>query len=134
VRTLVTGANGQLGQALAEILSERDHEVVFLFRTELDVAAPEAVERAIWPRSPELVVNAAAYTDLDGCETEGACAVDALGPCNLAQFCARSGCELLHIGTNYVFDGEKEGPYEPFDPPRPISSPYGCTKLAGGST
>jgi dTDP-4-dehydrorhamnose reductase len=132
MKILVTGANGQLGQELADILPERGHEATAVARAELDVADPESVENAIEDHAPELVINAAAYTNVDGCEaeTELAYAVNALGPRNLAQACERLGCELLHVSTNYVFDGEDERPYEPFDPPRPISA-YGRTKLAG---
>lgn len=132
MKILITGANGQLGQELAEKLPDGGHEAVALSRGELDVADSEAVGRAIEVHSPQLVVNAAAYTNVDGCETEPelAYSVNALGPRNLAQACERLGCELLHVSTNYVFDGGAQRPYEPFDPPRPISA-YGCTKLAG---
>ena len=129
---LVTGAGGQLGLELAEILPDRGHEVVAFARAELDISDPGAVERVMENHAPELVVNAAAYTNVDGCETETdlAYSVNALGPRNLAQVCERRGCELLHVSTNYVFDGEGDRPYEPFEPPRPISA-YGRTKLAG---
>jgi len=132
LRVLLAGAGGQLGLELAEILPDRGHHVVALDRKGLDVADPEAVESSIEEHAPELVVNAAAYTDVDGCEEnlDLAYAVNALGPRNLAQACARRGCGLLHVSTNYVFDGEDERPYEPFDPPDPISA-YGRTKLAG---
>ena len=132
MRTLVTGSEGQLGRELAGILPERGHEAVALSRGELDVADFEAVEESIEAHSPDLVVNAAAYTNVDGCETEPglAYAVNALGPRNLAQACGRQGCELLHVSTNYVFDGRSDRPYEPFDRPNPISA-YGRTKLAG---
>ena len=132
MRVLVTGAGGQLGQELGELLPSRGHETVALSGAELDVADPEAVEEVLEAHSPDLVANAAAYTNVDGCETEGdlAYAVNALGPRNLAQACERLGCELLHVSTNYVFDGEEGRPYEPFDAPRPISA-YGRTKLAG---
>ena len=132
MRVLLTGAGGQLGLELAEILPRRDHEVVALDRQRLDVADPGAVESAIDEHSPEIVVNAAAYTNVDGCEeaTDLAYSVNALGPRNLAQACERRGCELLHVSTNYVFDGRDGKPYEPFDVPNPISA-YGRTKLAG---
>jgi dTDP-4-dehydrorhamnose reductase len=132
VKILITGSRGQLGQELVETLPERGHEVVALSRSELDVADREAVQRSIEAYSPELVINAAAYTNVDGCETETDLAylVNALGPRNLAQACERRGCQLLHVSTNYVFDGESDRPYEPFDPPNPISA-YGRTKLAG---
>jgi dTDP-4-dehydrorhamnose reductase len=132
VRVLVTGAGGQLGIELCRLLPERGHEVTAFSRTELDVTDAEAVERTVERRAPDLVVNAAAYTDVDGCEEEVelSYAVNALGPRNLAVCCERVGCELLHVSTNYVFDGESERPYEPFDLPRPISA-YGRGKLAG---
>lgn len=132
MKVLVTGANGQLGQELAEIFPAAGYEVAAVARGELDVTDPESVQDAIEHHAPELVINAAAYTNVDGCESETglAYAVNALGPRNLAQSCGRFGCDLLHVSTNYVFDGEEERPYEPFDPPRPISA-YGRTKLAG---
>jgi dTDP-4-dehydrorhamnose reductase len=132
VRVLVTGAGGQLGLELAEVLPGRGHETVALSRAELDIADPDAVEDAVKGYSPDLVVNAAAYTNVDACETETdlAYSVNALGPRNLAQTCEGLGCELLHVSTNYVFDGEADRPYEPFDLPNPISA-YGRTKLAG---
>jgi dTDP-4-dehydrorhamnose reductase len=132
MRVLVTGAGGQLGLELAEILPDRGHEVAALARRELDIVDPASVERALEEHAPQLVVNAAAYTNVDGCESETdlAYSVNALGPRNLAQACEERGCELLHVSTNYVFDGEGERPYEPFETPRPISA-YGRTKLAG---
>lgn len=132
MRIVVTGAGGQLGLELKEILPARGHEVVALTRKDLDVADAQSVERALAEHSPELVVNAAAFANVDGCETEVDMAnqVNALGPRNLAAYCERTGCELLHVSTNYVFDGESAEPYRPFDPPRPISV-YGYTKLAG---
>jgi dTDP-4-dehydrorhamnose reductase len=132
VRVLVTGAGGQLGLELAEILPGRGHETVALSRAELDVADPDAVDEMVGTHRSDLVVNAGAYTNVDGCETETdlAYAVNALGPRNLAQICERLGCDLLHVSTNYVFDGEADRPYEPFDLPNPISA-YGRTKLAG---
>ena len=132
MKIIVTGSRGQLGQELAEVLPERGHEAVVFPHSELDVADAEATRRAVEAHSPELVINAAAYTKVDGCETEIelAYSVNALGPRNLAQACQRQGCELLHVSTNYVFDGKDGRPYEPFDPPNPISA-YGRTKLAG---
>ena len=132
MKILVTGAGGQLGQELVEVLPERGHETISFTRAGLDVADAGAAEAAVERHAPELVINAAAYTNVDGCEdqTDLAYAVNAVGPRNLAQSCEKLGCELLHVSTNYVFDGEDERPYEPFDPPRPISA-YGRTKLAG---
>ena len=131
-KVLVSGSGGQLGLELTELLPRRGHEVVALPRRELDVADFGALRLAFEEHSPEVVVNAAAYTNVDGCEKEKglACRVNALGPRNLAQLCEERGCDLLHVSTNYVFDGESKRPYEPFDTPNPISV-YGRTKLAG---
>lgn len=132
MKILVTGSGGQLGQELAGILPKRAHVTVGLSRKELDIADFDSVDGALDEHSPDLVINAAAYTNVDGCETETetAYSVNALGPRNLAQSCERRGVELLHVSTNYVFDGERNRPYEPFDPPNPRSV-YGRTKLAG---
>lgn len=132
MKILVTGAKGQLGLELSGILPERGHEVVSFSRGELDVTDLEAVDDVLDQHAPEAVINASAYTNVDGCETdvETAYLVNALGPCNLAQACERRGVELLHVSTNYVFDGKLDRPYEPFDTPKPISV-YGQTKLAG---
>lgn len=132
MKILVTGSQGQLGRELAAMLPERGHKVAAFSHQELDIADPEAVEKALDVHAPDIVVNAAAYTNVDGCETETELAyrVNALGPRNLAQLCECQGSELLHVSTNYVFDGSSERPYEPFDLPNPISA-YGRTKLAG---
>src|SRR5215210_4413168 len=131
-KVLVSGSGGQLGHELAELLPRRGHEVVALSKGELDVADFGGVRLALKEHAPDVVVNAAAYTNVDGCETEAdlAYGVNALGPRNLAQICEELGCDLLHVSTNYVFDGESRRPYEPFDTPSPISV-YGRTKLAG---
>jgi dTDP-4-dehydrorhamnose reductase len=131
-KILVSGSGGQLGLELTALLPWRGHEVVALSKGELDVADFGAVMLALEEHSPDVVVNAAAYTNVDGCETETdlAYSINALGPRNLAQLCEERGCDLLHVSTNYVFDGESERPYEPFDTPNPISA-YGRTKLAG---
>ena len=131
-KILVTGSGGQLGLELAELLPRRGHEVVAHSKGELDVADFGAVRLALDEHAPDVVVNAAAYTNVDGCETKTDLAyrVNAQGPRNLAQLCEERGCDLLHVSTNYVFDGDSERPYEPFDTPNPISA-YGRTKFAG---
>ena len=132
MRILITGATGQLGLALQELLPQQGHEAAALGRKELDISDASAVAQTLDDHSPDLVINAAAYTNVDGCETEveAAYRVNSLGPRNLAVNCERLGCELLHVSTNYVFDGEKEAPYEPFDLPSP-QSVYAKTKLDG---
>ena len=132
MKVLLTGANGQLGLELSDVLPKNGHETVALTRGDLDVSDPTAVERAMERHAPNLVINAAAYTNVDACETEPgfAYAMNALGPRNLAQSCEERKTPLLHVSTNYVFDGWSEHPYEPFDPPNPISA-YGRSKLAG---
>ncbi len=132
MKVLVTGSGGQLGQEFVEIMPGLNHDVVGLTRKELDITDRDLVGNALEEHAPDLLINAAAYTNVDGCETETELAygVNALGPRNLAQLCEARGCELLHVSTNYVFDGYDERPYEPLDRPNPISA-YGRTKLAG---
>lgn len=132
MKVIITGSGGQLGQELVETLPGRDYEVLGFTREELDITDSDSVGEALEEHTPDLLINAAAYTNVDGCETETELAykVNALGPRNLAQHCEARGCELLHVSTNYVFDGYDERPYEPFDRPNPISA-YGRTKLAG---
>jgi len=132
VRVLLTGSNGQLGLELAGLLPTRGHDVICLSRAELDITDAGAVDQIVEDHAPEVVVNAAAFTNVDLCETrtEVAYAANALGPRNLARACEKRGASLLHVSTNYVFGGEQERPYEPFDPARPISA-YGRTKRAG---
>ena len=131
-KVLVSGSGGQLGLELAELLPQHGHEVVALSKGELDVADFGAVRLALEEHAPDVVVNAAAYTNVDGCETEVDLAyrVNALGPRNLALICEELGCVLLHVSTNYVFDGESRRPYEPFETPNPVSV-YGRTKFTG---
>jgi len=132
VKILLTGAGGQLGLELSRLLPQRDHEVIPLARTDLDITDSRAVEQTVEQHSPDLVINAAAFTGVDAAETEveAAYAANAVGPRNLAVACERADCELLQVGTNYVFDGKLGRPYEPFDPPNPLGV-YGRTKLAG---
>jgi dTDP-4-dehydrorhamnose reductase len=132
VKIVLAGAEGQLGRELSRLLPARGHETSALSRADLDITDSERVFRVLEQHAPDLMINAAAYTNVDACETETelAYAVNALGPRNLAVGCERSGCNLLHVSTNYVFDGVLRRPYEPFDPPNPINT-YGRTKLAG---
>jgi dTDP-4-dehydrorhamnose reductase len=130
MRILVTGAGGQLGRALGPAL--QDHQVTSLTRSELDVTDARAVEDAVRAHRPELLVNAAAYNAVDAAETdrEAAFRANALGPRLLAEAAAARGAAILHISTDYVFDGEKGGAYDEADAPHPLSA-YGESKLAG---
>ena len=121
-----------VGRALVEHCSARGDEVFGYDHEALDIADSEAVESAISARRPDAVINCAAWTDVDGCETnpEKAEQVNALGPENLARSSRNHSALLITISTDYVFDGEKEGFYTQRDQPRPISV-YGEYKLEG---
>jgi dTDP-4-dehydrorhamnose reductase len=129
---LVLGAGGQLGHALGQALSD---ETVALCGRELDVTDPDALAKAIAGATgvpPDVVVNAAAFTHVDRCEREPeeAMRVNALAPGLVATACARAGARLVHVSTDYVFDGEGDRPYREDDATGPRSV-YGRTKLAG---
>ncbi len=132
LKILVTGAKGLVGRALVEHCSGNGDEVFGYDHEALDIADTEAVESAIAARRPDAVINCAAWTDVDGCETNPAKAerVNALGPENLARASRNAGALLIMISTDYVFDGEKEGFYTQRDQPQPISV-YGRFKLEG---
>jgi dTDP-4-dehydrorhamnose reductase len=132
MRILLTGAGGQLGLELKKLLPREGHEISAFTHGELDVSDAKTLRRALADHGPDLVINAAAYTDVEGCEENPHLAYtsNALGPRNLALFCERVGCELLHVSTNYVFDGRSERAYEHSDIPHPINA-YGRTKLSG---
>jgi len=132
VRVLVTGAQGMLGRAVAAEAGARGWAVVRLGRTDLDITDLTAVRSALREYRPDAVVNCAAYTDVDGAETarERAFAVNGLGPRNLALACRETGVDLLHISTDYIFDGRKDGPYGVYDDPCPVNV-YGASKLWG---
>jgi dTDP-4-dehydrorhamnose reductase len=129
-RWLVTGAGGQLGTHLCALLPPGD--VVGLTHRELDITAADAVDEAIGRIRPDVVANAAAYTDVDGAESDepAARAVNATAPGLLAGALARYGGRLIHVSTDYVFDGAASRPYEPTDATGPRTA-YGRTKLAG---
>jgi dTDP-4-dehydrorhamnose reductase len=130
VKILVTGAAGQLGRCLARALAA--HEMVALGHAALDITRFDAVRDAVALHRPALVINASAFNDVDGAESRSAeaYAVNALGPRNLAVASAASGIPLVHVSTDYVFDGAAERPYHEFDRPNPLSV-YGASKLAG---
>jgi dTDP-4-dehydrorhamnose reductase len=120
-----------LGRELVASLSSR-HEVTALPRSRADITDGDAVARAIVGSSPEVVIHAAAFTAVDECERqpEVALAVNAEGTRNVTRACRAAGARLLYLSTDYVFDGEKSGPYVETDQPRPLNV-YGQSKLHG---
>ncbi len=129
---LVFGGNGQLGQELIRAAGARATVLRGLSHADADIADASAVATALALWKPDLVVNAAAYTKVDLAETEleEARRGNEIGPGVLASACARTGVPLVHISTDYVFDGSKEGAYLESDPVCPISA-YGRSKAAG---
>jgi dTDP-4-dehydrorhamnose reductase len=131
MKALVTGAGGQLGRALvaalptAVTLEVRPHAL-------LDVADAAAVGRVFAAVGPDVVINAAAFTGVDAAESAAAEAerVNADGPAALASACRDSGAHLVHVSTDYVFDGSRPVMWSPSDEPRPLNV-YGATKLRG---
>jgi dTDP-4-dehydrorhamnose reductase len=131
-RVLVTGANGQLGLALQGAAKDFPFDLVFLDKNTLDITDAQAVKEVFASQSFDVCINAAAYTDVDGAETnkEFAYAINATAVETLAKACKRHGCWLVHISTDYVFDGTLDRPYTPSDAPNPLNV-YGASKLAG---
>ncbi|KAA2213971.1 dTDP-4-dehydrorhamnose reductase [Teichococcus oryzae] len=132
MRILIAGRSGQLARELADRLPRDGHEVTALGQPELDLAAPDTVRRAVEQVAPEAIVNAAAYTAVDRAEDErdAAFAVNAAGAGALAAEAARLGIPLVHVSTDYVFDGNKDAPYTEEDATGPTGV-YGASKLAG---
>jgi dTDP-4-dehydrorhamnose reductase len=132
VRLLVTGAGGMLGSDVMRVAEQAGHEVVGLGHEELDITNFGAVERALSVERPEVVINCAAWTDVDGAESSlnDATRVNGHGARNLAAVTAMFGCKVMLPSTDYVFDGEKGEPYVESDPVNPMSA-YGKSKLAG---
>jgi dTDP-4-dehydrorhamnose reductase len=127
---LVTGGSGQLAQALAEAGGARPVRVVG--RPDVDFDRITALPAMLAAAKPALVINAAAYTAVDRAESDAAAAWRANrdGPAVLAAYCAGAGIPLIHVSTDFVFDGSKGAPYTEADAPNPTSV-YGASKLAG---
>jgi len=131
VTVLVTGATGRLGRAVVAGFADRGH-VVALDRAALDVADRHAVHEVVRTHRPEVVVNCSAWTDVDGCEGDPDRArrtnAEAVG--HLREVVDRVGAHLVHVSTDFVFDGRADTPYTEDHPTSPLST-YGATKLAG---
>jgi dTDP-4-dehydrorhamnose reductase len=132
MKLLITGAAGMLGSDVQAAAAGAGHEVVALARAELDIGDRAAVLDAVAQARPDAVVNCAAYTNVDGAEgdPDAAASVNATGPGYLAEASAAFGAWLVHVSTDYVFDGTKTTPYLESDPTGPRSV-YGSTKLLG---
>ena len=129
---LVTGGQGQVGRELARCDWPADVAVHFPTRDELDIGDGASIARYFEGRALAAVINPAAYTAVDAAETDAAAAflVNADGPAKLAQMTRRAGIPLIHVSTDYVFDGAKNGLYLETDPVAPLGV-YGASKLAG---
>lgn len=131
MKVLVTGAQGQVGRAViaAAAASVRVEGVA---HAELDVTERDAVRRRVLQSLPDVVVNSAGYTAVDRAESEPELAyrINEDGARNLASAAAEAGARLIHLSTDFVFDGARSSPYRPSDAPHPVSV-YGASKLAG---
>ncbi len=130
MKTVILGANGQLGFDLQQILQKWD---LHLFsHRDLDICDYKRVEKELSDIEPELVINAAAYTAVDSCETEveKTFSINTFAVRHLAIICGELDCKLVHFSTDYVFDGRQEMPYSEVDLPKPLNV-YGASKLTG---
>ena len=134
-RVLVTGGNGQVGRSIAELASDARFaalDIAVTDRSTVDITDRAGLNAAFDRLQPEVVINAAAFTAVDAAETDEAVAMaaNADGVASLADLCAAHGARLLHLSTDYVFDGTKDGWYVESDPIAPLGV-YGRTKAAG---
>lgn len=132
MKILVAGRDGQVGQALVKLAVSTPLYLIALSRGEMDITDPDKVQSAISKYQPDVIINAAAYTAVDRAEdeTEQAYKINEHGTKVLASECENAGIPLLHISTDFVFDGEKAGAYSEIDSSNPLSV-YGKSKLAG---
>jgi dTDP-4-dehydrorhamnose reductase len=130
-KVLVLGAQGMLGHDLLRVFA-KGHKVIGLDKENVDITLQGATRKAIKEISPAVVINAAGYTDVDGCEKKmhKAFVINAEGAKNVAKGCRDIGAKLVYISTDYVFDGEKKSPYREDDLPDPLNI-YGESKLMG---
>jgi dTDP-4-dehydrorhamnose reductase len=132
MKVVIAGANGQLGKDMLLAARNAGHDVVGFGRAEMDVADADSVRRRMELERPDMVVNCAAWTDVDGAESDetGAFAVNGTGAGNVAAGAREVDAAVVFVSTDYVFDGQKSTPYVESDQPGPLSA-YGRTKLAG---
>jgi dTDP-4-dehydrorhamnose reductase len=132
MRILITGAGGMLGHDLIAAADAAGHEPRGMTRAELDITDPAQTATAIAAAAPDVVINCAAYTNVDGAEDHvaDAIAVNGTGAGHVAAAAARVGAWTIQVSTDYVFDGDRREPYRESDRPDPISA-YGQSKLDG---
>lgn len=133
MKIIITGSQGQLGQELVKQLDKKyEYDVIKTDRDTLDITNIENVNTFILERNPDVVINCAAHTAVDLCETdiENAYKINAIGPRNLAIVCEKIGAKLVQVSTDYVFDGNGTRPYREDDINCP-NSVYGTSKLMG---
>ena len=131
MKILITGSNGMLGHDLIEVLKD-NHELILTTSKTLDITDKDSVVDCICKNKPDIVINSAAYTNVDGCEENEELAYDVNGEGvkNLAIGCSKIDCPLVHVSTDYVFNGENTRPWVEDDEIGPISV-YGKSKLKG---
>lgn len=132
MRILLTGGAGQLGRELLDASTAAGHEVRSTTRAECDITSPTQVQAVLDDATPEVLINCAAWTKVDAAESEGDAAflINAIGPRILAMACAARDILLVHISTDYVFDGSATSPIDEWQRPNPRCV-YGASKLAG---
>ena len=132
MRVVITGARGFVGRAVTRHCADSGDDVLFYGHNELDITDREDVRQIILGNKPDVVINCAAWTNVDACESDQkrAFASNATGPENLAGACKEAECVFVTISTDYVFDGTKPGFYTQHDEPNP-ESVYGASKLEG---
>lgn len=132
-KIIITGCNGQLGRAMNQELSgNREIEFINTDVAELDITNIDKVMELAREVKPYAIINCAAHTGVDACETDvdNAYRINTIGPRNLSIAATETGAKMIHISTDYVFDGKADKPYLEFDKPNP-QGVYGATKLAG---
>lgn len=132
MRILVTGSKGQLGHEVVDQLEKQSMDVIPLTHDQIDIADNDCIQRQVAEVKPAMIINAAAYTKVDESEDRSdlAFTINQKGPSFLATACEKSNIPLIHISTDYVFDGEKKSPYTEKDAAFPINK-YGKSKLDG---
>jgi dTDP-4-dehydrorhamnose reductase len=132
MKILVTGSKGQLGSEIKFLSPHHNHNFVFIDFDDLDLTKTETIIPYLTTINPDFIVNCAAYTAVDKAEDESdmAAQINEHAPSEIAKYCKESGCRLIHISTDYVFDGSFDRPITEDDKPNP-QSVYGQTKLAG---